>query len=43
MVDTLAETDPFAAFLADNEGKDLLRFLTCGSVAASLSMAPVSG
>ncbi len=32
MVHSMAETDAFAAFLADNEGKDLLRFLTCGSV-----------
>jgi len=32
MAHSLAETDAFAAFLADNEGKDLLRFLTCGSV-----------
>ena len=26
------ETEAFAAFLAENEGKGLLRFLTCGSV-----------
>jgi bifunctional enzyme CysN/CysC len=32
MVHSMAETDAFAAFLAENEGKDLLRFLTCGSV-----------
>ncbi len=32
MADTLAETEAFAAFLNENEGKSLLRFLTCGSV-----------
>ncbi len=32
MAHTMPETDAFAAFLAENESKDLLRFLTCGSV-----------
>ncbi len=32
MAHSLAEDDAFAAFLTDNEGKSLLRFLTCGSV-----------
>ncbi|MCB1498423.1 MAG: adenylyl-sulfate kinase, partial [Bauldia sp.] len=32
MAHTMVENDAFAAFLRDNEGKDLLRFLTCGSV-----------
>ncbi len=32
MAHSMAESDAFAAFLAENEGKDLLRFLTCGSV-----------
>ena len=32
MAHTLAENEAFAAFLTENEGKSLLRFLTCGSV-----------
>jgi bifunctional enzyme CysN/CysC len=32
MAHTLVENEAFAAFLTENEGKDLLRFLTCGSV-----------
>ena len=32
MAHRLAETEAFAAFLAEHEGKSLLRFLTCGSV-----------
>ena len=32
MAHTLLENEAFAAFLTENEGKSLLRFLTCGSV-----------
>jgi bifunctional enzyme CysN/CysC len=32
MAHRAAESEVFAAFLAENEGKSLLRFLTCGSV-----------
>ncbi len=32
MAHTLVENEAFAAFLSENEGKSLLRFLTCGSV-----------
>ena len=38
----LIESD-ILAYLVQHENKDLMRFLTCGSVVASDSTAPVSG
>ena len=41
-VDALIAED-IEAYLHLHQNKGLLRFITCGSVAASLSIAPVSG